>query len=112
MWAQTYNSGNSYYREHKATRSIEECPAHGGAIPCHVVDDQMIELVSAIELKPTWLEEVLSIISLKDEKDRITKEREETILKRTRLAKVFVQGIIPEEEYIDAYSEFYDKILS
>ena len=100
MWAQTYYSGKSYYREHRATRSIAECPAHGGAISCHIIDDQMIELVSAIELKPTWLEEVMSIISLKDEKDRINKEREETLLKRNRMVRAFVDGLIPEEEYL------------
>ncbi len=100
MWAQTYYSGKSYYREHRATRSIAECPAHGGAISCHIIDDQMIELVSAIQLKPAWLEEVLSIISLKDEKDRINKEREETLLKRNRMVRAFVDGLIPEEEYL------------
>ncbi|PKH45869.1 hypothetical protein CVH13_01345, partial [Dehalococcoides mccartyi] len=99
MWAQTYKSGNSYYREHKASRSIQECPCHGGTIACRVIDKQVRELVSAIELGPRWLEEVLSIISLKDEVDRVKKERDLTITKLHRMARVFMDGLIPEEEY-------------
>ena len=38
-----------------------------GSIPCRVADAQVKKLVSAIELGPRWLDEVLSIISLKDE---------------------------------------------
>ncbi|MPL61614.1 hypothetical protein SDC9_07191 [bioreactor metagenome] len=99
MWAQTYKSGKSYYREHKASRSIKECPGHGGTIACQVIDKQVRELVSAIELGPRWLEEVLSIISLKDEVDRVKKERDLTITKLHRMARVFMDGLIPEEEY-------------
>nr|BEL01456.1 hypothetical protein DMOBY_13090 [Dehalococcoides mccartyi] len=99
MWAQTYKSGNSYYREHKASRSIQECPGHGGTIACQVIDKQIRELVSAIELGPGWLEEVLSIISLKDEVERVRKERDQTIAKLHRMAKAFVDGYIPEDEY-------------
>ena len=67
MWAQTYNSGRSYYREHTGSRSHAVCPAEGASLPCHVPDEQMGRIVGAIELGPKWLEEVLAIISLKDE---------------------------------------------
>lgn len=100
MWAQTYKSGNSYYREHKASRSIQECPGHGGTIACHVIDNQIKELVSAIELGPGWLEEVLSIISLKDEVERVKKEKEQVTGKLHRMAKTYIDGLIPEEEYL------------
>ena len=58
MWAQTYNSGQSYYREHVASRGQEACPAKSSAATCHIADDQVSKLVEAIELKPRWLEEV------------------------------------------------------
>ncbi|PVV82568.1 recombinase family protein [Dehalogenimonas alkenigignens] len=99
MWAQTYYSGNSYYREHKASRSIKECPAHGGAISCSVIDDQVRSLVSAIELGPKWLEEVLSIIALKDDVERINKQREEAKARLLRLGRAYVDNVMPEEEY-------------
>ncbi|KTB48855.1 Resolvase, N terminal domain/Recombinase zinc beta ribbon domain/Recombinase [Dehalogenimonas alkenigignens] len=99
MWAQTYTSGNSYYREHKATRSIEDCRGHGGAITCSTIDNQVRELVSAIELGPKWLEEVLSIISLKDDVERIKKERDEVKARLLRLGRAYVDNVMPEEEY-------------
>ena len=40
MWAQTYESGRRYYREHRESRSNTQCPAHGGSIPCRLADDQ------------------------------------------------------------------------
>jgi len=99
MWAQTYKSGNTYYREHKATRSIEDCPGHGGAISCSTIDEQVRSLVSAIELGPRWLEEVLSVIALKDDVDRINQEREEAKGKLHRMGRAYIDGLIEEEEY-------------
>jgi len=49
MWAQTYESGNSYYREHKGSRSNGICPG-SGTVTCRKIDDQMKKLVSAIEI--------------------------------------------------------------
>ena len=88
MWAQTYHNGNPYYRGHKDSRSLEICPAHGGSIPCHVADDQVFRLVEAIKLGPKWLEEVLTIISLKDDVERVKKERRTVQEKLRRMAKV------------------------
>ena len=99
MWAQTYKSGQTYYREHKASRSHDVCPASGGSIPCHVADDQISKLVEAIELGPQWLEEVLAIISLKDEVERVKKERQAVQEKLRRMAKAYVDGLFPDEEY-------------
>lgn len=99
MWAQTYHNGGRYYREHRASRSIEQCIARGGTIACEVIDKQIIELVSAIELKSSWLEEVLSVISLKDEVDRVAKEREQVTVKLKRMAKAYIDGLISDEEY-------------
>ena len=99
MWAQTYQSGRTYYREHKASRSLQECSACGGSIPCHVADEQMRKLVSAIELDKQWLEEVLSIISLKDEVERVKKERQSVLEKLRRMGKAYIDGLFPDEEY-------------
>jgi len=99
MWAQTYNSGRSYYREHTGSRSHAICEAAGGSIPCHVADEQVGRLVEAIELEPQWLEEVLAIVSLKDEVERVKKEREKTQEKIRRMAQAYVDGLFPEDEY-------------
>ncbi len=100
MWAQTYKSGQSYYREHATSRSLADCPAHGGSITCRIIDDQIRALVSGMELKRQWLEEALAIISLKDEADRINKEREEVTSKLKRMARAYIDGLIPEDEYV------------
>jgi site-specific DNA recombinase len=99
MWAQTYKNGRRYYREHRASRSLEPCPAYGGSIPCHIADDQVQDIVSAIELGPQWLEEVLSIVALKDEVERVKAERQATQMKLRRMAKAYIDGLFPDEEY-------------
>ena len=99
MWAQTYTNGQRYYREHKASRSQAICPSAGGSIPCHVADEQMAKLIGAIELGSQWLEEVLSIISLKDEVERVNRQRQTTQEKLRRMARAYVDGVFPDEEY-------------
>jgi site-specific DNA recombinase len=99
MWAQTYKSGRTYYREHKASRSLAQCPASGGSIPCHVADEQVGRLVDAIELGSQWLEEVLSIISLKDEAERVKRERSAVQQRLRRMAKAYIDGLLADDEY-------------
>jgi DNA invertase Pin-like site-specific DNA recombinase len=99
MWAQTYKNGQTYYREHRASRSLEPCPAQGGSMPCHVADKQVQDIVSAIELGPQWLEEVLAIISLKDEVERVKTERHAAHSRLKRMANADIDGLLPEEEY-------------
>jgi site-specific DNA recombinase len=99
MWAQTYKNGRRYYREHHESRSIEPCPAHGGYIACEIADEQVGKLIGAIELGPRWLEEILTIISLKDEVDRVKKMRQSTQEKLRRMAKAYIDGVFPDEEY-------------
>lgn len=99
MWAQTYNSGNTYYREHKWSRSNGTCPAGGGAIACHTIDDQIQKLVSAIKLGSQWLEEVLAIIKLKDQIDKVKKDGQTAQEKLRRMTKAHVDGLFPDEEY-------------
>jgi site-specific DNA recombinase len=97
MWAQTYNSGRTYYREHKASRGHILC--QGGSVTCPSIDEQISKLVEEIKLGPQWLEEVLSIISLKDEVERVKKERVAVKEKLRRMTKVYMDGLFPDEEY-------------
>jgi len=99
MWAQTYKNGQKYYREHNNSRSQGVCPSTSGSIPCHLIDDQVRQLVGAIELRPRWLEEVLSIISLKDEVQRIKEQRITVNEKLRRMAKAYVDNLFPDAEY-------------
>ncbi len=98
MWAQTYKSGRPFYREHKTSRSHGIC-AGGGSITCSTVDSQINGLIEAIELGPRWLEEVLTIISLKDEVETISKKRQNAQEKLRRMAKAYIDGVFPDEEY-------------
>ena len=98
MWAQTYKTGRPFYREHKASRSHGTCPG-GGSITCPVIDSQISSLIGAIELGPQWLEEVLAIISLKDEVERVKKQRQATLEKLRRMAKAYIDGVFPDDEY-------------
>ncbi len=99
MWSQTYKNGRTYYREHRDSRSLHHCPSHGGSTPCEVADRQIGEVLEAIELRSRWLEEVLAIISLKDEVERVKKRREAVPEKLRRMGKAYVDGVFPDEEY-------------
>ena len=71
----------------------------GGSITCKTLDIQVSSLIEAIELGPRWLEEVLAIISLKDEVDQIKKKKQAIQEKLRRMGKVYVDGVFPDEEY-------------
>ena len=99
MWAQTYNSGRSYYREHRESRSHATCPAAGGSIPCPTADEQIGAIVEAIELAPKWQEQVLSIISVSDEVDRVKSGRLKVQERLRRLGRAYVDGVYDDAEY-------------
>ena len=96
MWAQTYHSGIPYYREDKYSRSQASCRAAGCSITCRIPDEQIGRLIETIELDPKWLEEVLAIISLQDEVERVKKSRQEINDKLHRMAKAYIDGPFPE----------------
>ena len=99
MWAQTYQNGKRYYREHRATRGLEECPAHGGSIPCEVADEQVGSLVEAIILERDWLDRALVQIQMKDEVDRIGERRGQLEGRKRRLGRAYVDGHYADIEY-------------
>ncbi len=99
MWAQTYNSGRRYYREHRGSRSLAECPAAGGSINCDIAEGQVGDIIEAIELGPKWEEEVLAIISVKDEIERVKEKRQKTHDRLKRLGRAYVDGLYDENEY-------------
>ena len=99
MWAQTYNSGRRYYREHRGSRSLADCPSAGGSINCDTADEQVGDVIEAIELGPKWEEEVLSIISVSDEVERVKEKRQKTNDRLKRLGRAFVDGLYDENEY-------------
>ena len=99
MWAQTYTSGQRFYREHRASRSIQACPSAGGSIKCDVPDEQIGRIISAIELGPAWQEQILTIISVADEVERVKDQRLKLQDKLKRLGKAFVDGVYDETDY-------------
>ena len=52
-----------------------------------------------IELGERWLEEVLAIISIKDEADRINKRQQDIKNRLKRMAKTHIDGLIEDNEY-------------
>ena len=99
MWSQTYKNGQRYYREHRASRSIAECPSAGGSVRCDAADDQIGRIMEAIELDSRWKEQILAIISVKDEVERVKQERKKTQEKLRRLGTAFVDGVYEENDY-------------
>ena len=99
MWAQTYKSGRRYYREHRGSRGHAVCPASGGSISCEMADEQIGKIVEAVELGPRWEEEVLSIVSSRDEAQSIREKRQKVQERLRRLGKAYVDGVYDDDEY-------------
>ena len=99
MWAQTYKNGRRYYREHRGSRGHAVCPATGDSIRCELADEQIGNLVEAVELGPRREEEVLSIISVKDEVESIAERRRKANERLRRLGRAYVGGVYDDEEY-------------
>ena len=99
MWAQTYKSGSRYYREHRGSRGHAVCPVSGGSIPCDVADAQIGKIVEAVELGAEWEEEVLSIVSTRDEAESIREKRQKVQERLRRLGKAYVDGVYGDDEY-------------
>ena len=75
MWAQTCNSGNQYYREHRCSRGVGYCVVRSSSLPCHVPDGQMGRIIESLLLPKSWRNLVLAQIQLADEVKRVERER-------------------------------------
>ena len=96
MWAQAYQNGRQYYREHRGSRGEGACVNAGGAVRCEVVDEQVGRIIESLVLQADWLNAVLERISLRDEVARVQAEREQVQEKLRRLGKAFVDGMVDE----------------
>jgi len=102
MWAQTYASGHSYYREHRNSMRHGPCPAVSGSISCEIADEQVSKLVTAIELGPRWMEKVMAIVAVKDQVEDPKHQRKLVIEKLHRPAQAYVDGHYPKDQYRQA----------
>ena len=99
MWAQTFVNGRSYYREQRGSRGAGYCVGRSGSMFCEVPDEQMGEIISAIVLPEAWVDRVLAQVHLADEVERVGRERKKAEQRLRRLAQVYVDGHVQEEEY-------------
>ena len=99
LWAQTLKSGSRLYREQARSRYHIECPAEGKSIRCEMPDEQMARIISAIELGPMWQQQVMAIISVKDEVLRVKQERTQAEQRLRRLGKAHVDGLYSDDDY-------------
>ena len=99
MWAQTYNSSGRYYREHRYSRGLVECPASGGSVPCDMADEQVGRVIEAITLQTDWIDRVMALINVQDDVERIRNRRQQLEEKLRRLAKAFVERLYSDSDY-------------
>ena len=112
MSAQTYMNGRRYYREQRGSRGSGHCVGKSGSIPCHVPDEQMGRIVSAIVLPDAWMDRVLAQIQLADEVERVAQERKETERRLRRLGQVYMDNNLPEAEYHRQNRLLQDRLAS
>ena len=112
MWAQTYTNGRRYYREQHGSRGAGYCVGRSGSMPCHVPDDQMGKIVSAIVLPEAWMDRVLAQIQLADEIARVAQERKETEQRLKRLGRAYVDGLYSEDDYRRERRYLEDRLAS
>ena len=99
LWAQTYKSGQAYYREHRGSRGEGVCLNAGGAVRCEIADAQVGQIIESMVLHDDWLDAALERISLLDEVARVRFERQQIQEKLKRLGRAFVDGLIDEIDY-------------
>ena len=99
MWAQTYNNGNRYYREHRGSRGAGYCVDRSRSLPCHVPDGQMGRIIESILLPKSYMDLVLAQIQLADEVKRVERERKRVEERIRRLREVYLEGDLPRDQY-------------
>ena len=110
MWAQTYNSGNTYYREHKGSRGAGACVNSSGSMRCHIPDDQMGQIIGAITLPESWMDRVLARIQLADEVAKVDRERKKLEQRLKRLGQVYLDELMDYEDYRRQKRQLEDRL--
>ena len=112
MWAQTFKNGHRYYREQNGSRGAGYCVGRSGSMPCHVPDEQVGNIISAIVLPEAWVDRVLAQVHLADEVKRVGEERKKAEQRLRRLVQVYVDGHVVEEEYRRQKKQLEEKMRS
>ncbi len=112
MWAQTFVNGRRYYREQKGSRGAGYCVGRSGSMPCDVPDEQMGEIVAALVLPDAWVDRVLAQVHLADEVKRVGGEKKKVQQQLRRLAQVYVDGHILDDEYSRQRKRLDDRLRS
>jgi len=112
MWAQTYRNGNRYYREEYGSRSAGYSVGRSGSMQCQVPDEQMGRLMSAIILPDAWYDRLLAKIQLADEVKRVEEERKQSEQRLKRLGQVYLDDLIPYDEYKRQKRNLEDQLQS
>ncbi len=111
MWAQTYNSGRRYYREHRGSRGAGNCVNSSGSITCEVPDEQIGKIMGAIILPESWMDRLLAKIQLADEVKRVNKERKKVEQQLIRLGQVYIDGLKGQDEYQRGKKRLEEKLF-
>lgn len=90
MWAQTYNSGNRYYREHKGSRGAGVWVNSSASIKCDIPDQQMGRIMNAIVLLDSCMDRLLAKIHLADEVKLVNWERTKVETRLKKLDQVYL----------------------
>ena len=112
MWAQTYRNGNRYYREEYGSRSAGYCVGRSGSMQCQVPDEQMGRIMRAIVLPDAWYDRLLVKIQLADEARRVEEERKQVEQRLKRLGQVYLDDLIPYDEYKRQKRNLEDQLQS
>jgi site-specific DNA recombinase len=96
LWAQ-HLSGRDYYREESALRGIP-CPNPKGVIRADILEAQVEEVVTALQLPPSWRDLVVHYLGASEERERIARERARLKERLRRLRQLYLDGY-PEPEY-------------
>ncbi len=112
MWSQTYTNGHKYYREQRGTRGAGYCVGRSSSLPCEIPDGQMDQIIGAITLPDSWQDRMLTQLHLEDEVKRVEEERKQTEQRLKRLGQVYLDGLIPQEDYRRQKRQLGDKLQS
>ncbi len=112
IWAQTYTNGHRYYREQRGSRGEGYCVDRSRSMPCDIPDVQMGRIIAAISLPEAWQDRLLARLHLEDEVKRVERERKEAEQRLRRLGQVYLDNVIPHDEYKRQKRQLEERIQS